>query len=124
MASICFQGLSPGLAYVAPIGMQNLFVINSAVSKSLGRAMATALVVILWDASLGLACFLGAGALMEALPWLQRAILGVGGALVIYMGVGLMHSETSLGERKEDTRPFWASVGAAFVVTRLIRRLL
>ncbi len=25
-----FQGLTMGLAYVAPIGMQNLFVINSA----------------------------------------------------------------------------------------------
>ena len=29
-----FQGLTMGLAYVAPIGMQNLFVIHSALSHS------------------------------------------------------------------------------------------
>lgn len=70
MIPIYLQGLSLGLAYVAPIGMQNLFVINSAMSQRLGRAIAAALIVIFWDVSLGIACFLGAGALMEALPWL------------------------------------------------------
>ena len=44
MIPIYFQGLSLGLAYVAPIGMQNLFVINSAMSQRLGRAIATALI--------------------------------------------------------------------------------
>ncbi len=44
MISIYFQGLSLGLAYVAPIGMQNLFVINSAMSQKLRRAIATALI--------------------------------------------------------------------------------
>lgn len=62
------QGLSLGLAYVAPIGMQNLFVIISTLSHSLKQALAVALVVVFWDISLGLACFLGAGALMDALP--------------------------------------------------------
>lgn len=33
-------------------------------SQKLWRAMATALIVIFWDISLGLACFLGVGALM------------------------------------------------------------
>ena len=71
MISTYFQGLSLGLAFAAPIGMQNLFVINSAMGRKLGRAMATSLIVTFWDISLGLACFLGAGALMAALPWLQ-----------------------------------------------------
>lgn len=48
MAAIYLQGLSLGLAYVAPIGMQNLFVINSAMSQKLRRAMATALIVVFW----------------------------------------------------------------------------
>ena len=48
MISIYLQGLSLGLAYVAPIGMQNLFVINSAMSQKLRRAIATALIVIFW----------------------------------------------------------------------------
>ena len=78
MIPIYLQGFSLGFAYVAPIGMQNLFVINSAMSQKLKRAMATALIVIFWDISLGLACFLGVGALMEALPWLKELILGAG----------------------------------------------
>ena len=45
--------------------------------------------IYLQGLSLGLACFLGMGALMEALPWLQKIILGGGGALVIYIGAGL-----------------------------------
>ena len=43
MLPVFLQGLSLGLAYVAPIGMQNLFVINSALSHSLRRALAVAL---------------------------------------------------------------------------------
>ena len=41
--NIYLQGLTMGLAYVAPIGLQNLFVINSALSHSLKRALAVAL---------------------------------------------------------------------------------
>ena len=47
-----FQGLTMGLAYVAPIGMQNLFVIHSALSHSLRRAVATAFIVLFFDISL------------------------------------------------------------------------
>ena len=38
------QGLTLGLAYVAPIGVQNLFVINSAMTQSRRRALLTALI--------------------------------------------------------------------------------
>ena len=89
MLPIYLQGLSLGLAYTAPIGMQNLFVIHSAL-RHRRRAAATALIVIFWDISLGLACFLGAGALMAALPWLQKLILGLGGLLVIGIGCRLL----------------------------------
>lgn len=53
------QGLALGLAYVAPIGMQNLFVINSALTQTRLRALATALIVIFFDVTLALACFFG-----------------------------------------------------------------
>lgn len=113
------QGLSLGLAYVAPIGMQNLFVINSAMSQNLRRAIATALIVIFWDISLGIACFLGAGALMETLPWLQKIILGVGGLLVIYIGAGLIRSKADLSGGKDVNQSLWEITGAAFIVTWL-----
>ncbi|MFQ9410216.1 MAG: hypothetical protein ACLR1T_03065 [Evtepia gabavorous] len=40
------QGLTMGLAYVAPIGVQNLFVIHSALAHPRRRALATAGIVI------------------------------------------------------------------------------
>ena len=40
------QGLSLGLAYVAPIGVQNLFVINAGLSLPRAAAYRTALIVI------------------------------------------------------------------------------
>ena len=61
---IYLQGLTMGLAYVAPIGLQNLFVINSALTQKRSRVYLTALIVIFFDITLGLACFLGAGALI------------------------------------------------------------
>lgn len=66
------QGLTMGLAYVAPIGLQNLFVINTALTQSRRRSFVTALIVIFFDISLALACFFGVGALMEQFPWVQR----------------------------------------------------
>lgn len=66
-----FQGLTMGLAYVAPIGMQNLFVIHSALSHSLRRAVVTALIVLFFDISLSLSCFYGIGSLLDHLPWLK-----------------------------------------------------
>ena len=47
--NIYLQGLTMGLAYVAPIGLQNLFVINSALTQKRSRVYITALIVILWD---------------------------------------------------------------------------
>lgn len=51
-----------GLAYLAPIGAQNLFVINTALTAPLGIALVTAGIVAFFDISLALACF-GASAL-------------------------------------------------------------
>lgn len=55
--NIYLQGLTMGLAYVAPIGLQNLFVINSALTQKRGRVYLTALIVICWDISWASAAF-------------------------------------------------------------------
>lgn len=52
-----WQGFSVGLAYSAPLGLQNLFIINSALSCRRRRAFLTALIVLFFDAVLSLACF-------------------------------------------------------------------
>ncbi len=116
--SVYWQGLTMGLAYVAPIGMQNLFVINSAMHQKGWRAIRMALIVIFFDISLGLACFLGVGALMQALPWLKQIILAVGSLIVIWIGIGLVRSKAELKD-VEVEMPLWKIITTAFVVTWL-----
>ena len=117
--NIYLQGLTMGLAYVAPIGLQNLFVINRALTQKRSRVYLTALIVIFWDISLGFSCFLGAGALMQALPWLQKVILAVGSLIVIWIGIGLLRSKASLEGGRDVNVPVWKLITSAFVVTWL-----
>lgn len=117
--NVYLQGLTMGLAYVAPIGLQNLFVINSALTQKRSRVYLTALIVIFWDISLGVSCFLGAGALMQALPWLQKVILCVGSLIVVWIGIGLLRSRASLEGGRDVNVPVWKLVTSAFVVTWL-----
>ena len=99
------QGLGIGLAYVAPIGMQNLFVINSALTQPRRKALLTALIVVFFDISLALACFFGIGALMDRFTWLQMVILLVGGAIVIWIGIGLLRDHPHHGHQRGCEHP-------------------
>ena len=96
------QGLTIGLAYVAPIGLQNLFVINSALTQKRGRAYLTALIVTFFDVTLMLACFFGVGALMERFRWLQLGVLLVGSLIVCWIGIGLLRSKATLDTSRAD----------------------
>lgn len=89
------QGLTLGLAYVAPIGMQNLFVINSALTQTGWRALLTALIVIFFDITLAMACFFGIGLIMQKYAAVQMAMLFIGGLVVAYIGWGLLKSKVS-----------------------------
>lgn len=88
--SIYLQGLIFGIAYIAPIGMQNLFVVSTAVEQPLKRAVKVALIVIFFDISLAMACFYGMGQLLQSTYWLELAVLLVGSVLVTYIGVQLI----------------------------------
>lgn len=110
------QGLALGLAYVAPIGMQNLFVINSALTQTRLRALVTVLIVIFFDVTLALACFFGIGLVMQKYPPVQLAILLLGGLVVIYIGVSLLKSSVrQIGSAQQ--MPLGKTVWAACVVT-------
>lgn len=65
MTTYLLKGFMLGLAYVAPIGMQNIYVINTALSSSKIRAYLVALITIFFDITLALACFFGIGLIME-----------------------------------------------------------
>ncbi len=111
------QGLLIGLAYVAPIGVQNMFVINSALTQKRGRAFLTALTVIFFDVTLMLACFFGIGALVERFRILQMLLLLAGGIVVCLIGVGLIRSKASLDPNVNVDMPLLQLAGKACVVT-------
>lgn len=54
---------------------------------------------------------------MEALPWLQKSILGVGSLLFIYIGIVLIGSEINLSDEKDVTLLFWKAICYVFIVT-------
>lgn len=110
------QGLALGLAYVAPIGMQNLFVINSALTQTRLRALVTALIVIFFDVTLALACFFGIGLVMQKYPPVQLGMLLLGGLVVVYIGISLLKSSVrQIGGAQQ--MPLGKTVWQACVVT-------
>lgn len=111
------QGLTMGLAYVAPIGLQNLFVINTALTQKRSRAFITAFIVIFFDVTLALACFFGIGSIMEKSKLLERGILLVGSFIVIYIGIGLVKAKGSFNNSTEVNIPLIKVVTTACVVT-------
>lgn len=82
---VFLQGLLFGIVYIAPIGMQNLFVVSTAIEQPLQRALRVALIVIAFDTSLSLACFYGVGKLLQATPWLELGYY----LLVVYLSFTL-----------------------------------
>lgn len=111
------QGITMGLAYVAPIGLQNLFVINTALTQKRSRAYLTALIVIFFDVTLALACFFGVGTIMEKSKLLELAILLVGSIIVIWIGIGLLRSKGSMDSSTDVNVPILKVITTACVVT-------
>jgi L-lysine exporter family protein LysE/ArgO len=116
---IFLQGLTLGLAYVAPIGMQNMFVIDSALTQTRRRSLFTAGATVFFDIALALACFLGIGALMALSPIVEKAILLVGSLLVIAIGIALLRRKPGKEATEKVDTPLPRLAATAFVVTWL-----
>lgn len=110
------QGFTLGLAYVAPLGAQNLFVINTGLTQSVKRVYQTAFIVMFFDITLAVACFFGIGAVMDRVEVLKLAILLVGGLVLMYMGVQLMRAKGKLEKTNVDVS-LAKVITMAFVVT-------
>ena len=112
------QGLIMGLAYVAPIGLQNFFVINTALTQTRRRSFATAFIVIFFDVTLALACFFGIGAIMEKSQLIEMAVLLIGSLIVIWIGISLLRSKDDTLESSKDVKvPILKVISTACVVT-------
>lgn len=106
-----------GFAYLAPIGMQNLFVINSALNDSRKRAFLTAIIVACFDISLSASCFYGIGSIMEKYDFVKLAILLIGSIVVIKIGISLLKSRAENVKRECSSMPIGKTITSACVVT-------
>ena len=114
---IYLQGLTMGLADVAPIGLQNLFVINTALTQPKSRVYLTALIVIFFDVTLGMACFFGIGAVMQSSKLLEMVILLIGSIIVIWIGIGLLRAKDTMDTSTKVDIPILKVISTACVVT-------
>ncbi|MTK13692.1 MAG: amino acid transporter [Clostridiaceae bacterium] len=119
MLKYCIQGFLLGLVYVAPIGMQNIYVINTAVSKNKLRAYQVAFITIFFDISLALACFFGMGTLMEKSKIIRATVLFIGCIAVVYIGIQLMRSTPDAEKEVDVNKSLIEVIMTCFMVTWL-----
>ncbi|WP_196593994.1 LysE/ArgO family amino acid transporter [Pectinatus sottacetonis] len=90
------EGLFIGLAYLAPIGMQNLYVINTAMHHNRSRSLAAALIVIFFDITLSISCFFGIGSIIDYFQAVKLFLLALGSILLMFIGLNLIrHPDTA-----------------------------
>ena len=119
MFKYLLQGLLFGLAYVAPIGTQNLYVINTATSQSKLKTYQVALITIFFDISLAIACFFGIGLLIERFLIVKEIILILGALIVTYIGIGLIRSSSQISEGEQVNNSLIKTIVSCFAVTWL-----
>ena len=130
MGQIYIQGILLGFAYVAPIGMQNIFIINRALTADLRRALTAAVSVTFFDILLSSACFFGVGNVLYLYPQAGHIILGAGSCFIIFIAVSLLRardipaadSRFSSGKKTVVTA-FTASVFWVFGITAAERMI-
>lgn len=119
MLKFLLQGFLFGIAYVAPIGAQNLYLINTAIGKSRMEACRTALITIFFDISLAVACFFGIGLLIDKYSVLKEGILLFGSTVVIYIGIGLIRSTSGISPVNNVDNSILKTIISCFTVTWL-----
>jgi len=120
MIKYLIQGLIFGFAYVAPIGTQNLYLINTAIRKSKFKTYQVALITIIFDISLAISCFFGIGFLVAKFPILKGAILLFGSIVVTYIGIRLIRSTSSqIIENESSDKSLIKTIISCFAVTWL-----
>ncbi len=117
MSNYFAKGFMLGVAYVAPIGIQNLYVINTATKRSKLRAYQVAFITTFFDISLALACFFGIGALMEKSKILEQLILLMGSIVVVYIGIQLMRSTIDVNDEVNVNKSTFQVIITCFMVT-------
>lgn len=103
---IYLRGILIGFAFVAPIGMQNIYMFNNALSNKMSKALLYNFLVWFCDALFSFAAFYGIGALISANEIVKIIIMLIGGALTSYIGFNIIRSakQTAIGsDSKKQT---------------------
>lgn len=103
---IYLRGILVGFAFVAPIGMQNIYMFNNALSNKMSKALLYNFLVWFCDALFSFAAFYGIGALISANEIVKIIVMIVGGALTSYIGFNIIRSakQTAIGsDSKKQT---------------------
>lgn len=103
---IYLRGILIGFAFVAPIGMQNIYMFNNALSNKMSKALLYNFLVWFCDALFSFAAFYGIGALISANEIVKIIVMIIGGALTSYIGFNIIRSakQTAIGsDRKKQT---------------------
>jgi len=114
-----FQGFIFGIAYVAPIGAQNLFVINTAKNSSYRYILKVTAIVIFFDISLALACFTGIGMVFNFFPLLKLILLCIGCIIITYMGIKLIVKRTQIAIKDKEQLEVKQVIFTSFAVAWL-----
>ena len=103
---IYLRGILVGFAFVAPIGMQNIYMFNNALSNKMSKALLYNFLVWFCDALFSFAAFYGIGALISANEIVKIIVMIIGGVLTSYIGFNIIRSakQTAIGsDRKMQT---------------------
>lgn len=117
MIETIIKGFTIGLAYLAPIGMQNLYVINSAIARKKSQMYFVVFTTIFFDISLSLASFFGVGYIIDKIPLLKLIILLLGSITIIIIGIQLLRSNPSIDTDITYEHDIVKTIFSCFLVT-------
>lgn len=119
MLNIFIQGLLFGLTYVMPIGMQNIYVINSALQKNTKIICLTTSAVIFFDISLAVGCYFGIGILLDKYAFLREIVMLLGALVIFYIAWGLLRSNSDFTVKQNNNFSLQKIITASFSVAWL-----
>lgn len=115
--SAVISGIILGFAFIAPIGMQNLYVFNNAMNNTFKRAMLYVFFVWLADSSFSIVAYFGMGAIINSNELLKLVVMILGGCLVIYIGWTVLRSANQVSLNAEENK---LSIKTAFITAFIV----
>lgn len=106
-----------GLAYVEPIGVQNIYVIQTALHSQFKRALFVAFVTVIFDISLALSCFFGIGLLLDKSIFIQYFMLLFGSVILLLIGGRLLKETPEINRDKYLQDSYIQVLTTCFLVT-------